>query len=119
MNSWHRQIDPRAEELLADQAITGLDEQQAQELVNLLATDNAEVQDEFMRTAALVQLGIMSQKQSAAVADARASAQAHTGGRSRPASESHRAMQRSLTSAPLSMPRKRLHYGNNLWLAGQ
>jgi len=64
MNSWHRQIDPRAEELLADQAITGLDEQQAQELVNLLATDNAAMQDEFMRTAALVQLGIMSQKQS-------------------------------------------------------
>lgn len=64
MNSWHRQIDPRAEELLADQAITGLDEQQAQELVTLLATDHAEMQDEFMRTAALVQLGIMSQKRS-------------------------------------------------------
>lgn len=64
MNSWHRHVDPRAEELLADQAITGLDEQQAQELVNLLATDNAEIQDEFMRTAALVQLGIMSQKPS-------------------------------------------------------
>jgi len=64
MNSWHRQLDPRAEELLADQAITGLDEQQARQLVNLLATDNAEIQDEFMRTAALVQLGIMSQKQS-------------------------------------------------------
>jgi Anti-sigma-K factor rskA len=64
MNSWHRHIDPRAEELLADQAITGLDEQQAQELVDLLATDNAEMQDEFMRTAALVQLGIMSQKTS-------------------------------------------------------
>jgi len=64
MNSWHRHVDPRAEELLADQAITGLDEQQAQELVDLLATDNAEMQDEFMRTAALVQLGIMSQKKS-------------------------------------------------------
>jgi len=64
MNSWHRHVDPRAEELLADQAITGLDEQQAQELVNLLAIDNAEMQDEFMRTAALVQLGILSQKSS-------------------------------------------------------
>lgn len=64
MNSWHRHVDPRAEELLADQAITGLDEQQAQELVNLLEADSAEMQDEFMRTAALVQLGIMSLKPS-------------------------------------------------------
>ena len=33
MNSWHHQVDPRAEELLADQAITGLDQQQALEVL--------------------------------------------------------------------------------------
>ncbi len=63
MNSRHRHIDPRAEELLADQAITGLDEQQAQELVALLQADTQELQDEFMRAAALVQLGVLSQQQ--------------------------------------------------------
>lgn len=64
MNSWHHHIDQRTEELLAEQAITGLDEQQAEELVRLLEADSKELQDEFMRTAALVQLGMLSQKQS-------------------------------------------------------
>jgi anti-sigma-K factor RskA len=62
MNSWHRHVDSRAEELLADQAISGLDQQQAQELLDLLQADTSELQDEFMRTAALVQLGMLSQE---------------------------------------------------------
>ena len=62
MNSWHRHVDSRAEELLADQAISGLDQRQAQELLNLLQADTSELQDEFMRTAALVQLGLLSQE---------------------------------------------------------
>jgi len=63
MNNWHRQVNPHTEELLADQAISGLDEQQAQELVQLLQADTKDLQDEFMRTAALVQLGMLSQEQ--------------------------------------------------------
>jgi anti-sigma-K factor RskA len=62
MNTRRRTIDPRTEELLADQAITGLDEQQAQELIDRLQAEATALQDEFMRTAALVQLGMLAQE---------------------------------------------------------
>jgi anti-sigma-K factor RskA len=71
MSKRNADVGSRAEELLLDQAISGLSEAEQNELNSLLEQalndkDAADLQDEFMQTAALIQLGmasIESQKQ--------------------------------------------------------
>ena len=59
MSRRHLDIDPRAEELLVDQVVSGLDQQRQAELDALLADEAEELQAELMQTAALVQLGTL------------------------------------------------------------
>lgn len=59
MSSQHRNLPPRLEELLLDQAICGLDGAENRELESLRA-DAGVTGNPFMETAALVQLGLAS-----------------------------------------------------------
>jgi len=60
MTTRRQKLDQRTEELLVDQATVGLDESQTQELLELLNSDNELLHNEFMETAALVQLGMLA-----------------------------------------------------------
>jgi anti-sigma-K factor RskA len=66
MSRRHLDIEPRAEELLVDQVISGLDQHQQAELDALLAGEAEKLQEELMRTAALVQLGMLQIENGAA-----------------------------------------------------
>jgi anti-sigma-K factor RskA len=66
MSRRHLDIEPRAEELLVDQVISGLDQHQQGELDALLAGEAEKLQEELMRTAALVQLGMLQIENGAA-----------------------------------------------------
>jgi anti-sigma-K factor RskA len=62
MNPSHPILTPRAEELLVDQAVHGLSHAEQAELDALLNNNTANadnLQDEFMQTAALIQLGML------------------------------------------------------------
>lgn len=64
MSASQIKIDPRLEELLVDQALFGLDENDESELRELLGDDPDGLENSFMATAALAQVGLLSGQQS-------------------------------------------------------